>query len=126
MLISKAPFRVSFFGGGTDHPEYFSKKKSVVMSTAIDKYCYIFINNLRPFFDHKYQINWSKIERVNNIKDITHPSVRNSLIYKSFLDGLSVTHVGDLPGFSGMGSSSSFSVALLLSLIHISEPTRPY
>lgn len=113
MLISKAPYRVSFFGGGTDHPEYFSRKKSVILSTTIDKYCYIFLNDLRPFFDHKYQINWSKIERINDVQEITHPSVRNSLIYKSFKDGLSVSHVGDLPGFSGMGSSSSFCVALL-------------
>ena len=89
------------------------------MSTTIDKYCYLFINKLGPFFDHKYQINWSKIERVNEIEVIKHPSVRHALLHRSITDGLSITHVGDLPGFSGMGSSSAFCVALLNGLSEI-------
>ena len=113
MIISRTPFRISFFGGGTDHLDYFKKRPGTVLSTTINKYCYISISKSPLFSNHNYQISWSKIEKINSIEDIQHPTIRNSIKFLKFNEGLSVFHKGDLPARSGMGSSSAFTVAFL-------------
>lgn len=115
MVITKTPFRISFFGGGTDYPFWYLKEGGAVLSTTIDKYCYITCRTLPPFFENKYRIVWSYIENVSTIAEILHPAVREGL---SFLNmngdmGLEIHHQGDLPARSGMGSSSSFTVGLV-------------
>lgn len=113
MIISKTPFRVSFFGGGSDYPDYFTSFGGSVLATTIDKYCYISCRHLPPFFEHKYRIVYSKIEDVKAIGEITHPAVRGVLKYINWKDGIEIHHDGDLPARSGLGSSSSFTVGLL-------------
>ena len=113
MIISRTPYRISFFGGGTDYPSWYLEHGGQVLSTTIDKYCYLTCRYLPPFFEHKYNIRWSKTERPNNVNDIEHPSIRACLKYLKIDEGLSITHDGDLPARSGMGSSSSFTVGLL-------------
>ncbi len=116
MVISRTPYRISFFGGGTDYPVWFREHGGRVLSTTIDKYCYIFLRELPPFFDHKYAVVWSRIEYVNSIDEIFHPSVRECLRFMGVKQGLSVHHEGDLPARAGVGSSSAFTVGLLNSL----------
>jgi D-glycero-alpha-D-manno-heptose-7-phosphate kinase len=116
MIISKTPFRISFFGGGTDYPVYYNKNKGAVLSTTIDKYCYITLRYLPPFFSHKHRIVYSKVETVNEIKEIMHPAVRASLDFFKINKGVEIHHDGDLPARAGLGSSSSFTVGLLHSL----------
>jgi len=106
---------MSFFGGGTDYNPYFKKYGGSVISTTINKYCYVTLRHLPPFFGHKYQIKWSHVEGVNRIEDIKHPSVRACLQYLGEED-ISLTHDGDLPARSGLGSSSSFTVGMLNAL----------
>ncbi len=113
MIISRTPFRISFFGGGTDYPAWFRENGGVVLATAIDKYCYISCRHLPPFFEHKYRIVYSKIENVQNIADIKHPAVRAALDWLHCEDGLEIHHDGDLPARSGLGSSSAFTVGLI-------------
>lgn len=113
MIISRTPYRISFFGGGTDYPDWYRKHGGAVLATAIDKYCYITSRFRPPFFDNKYRIVWSKIENCNVIDEIAHPSVREILRYLKMERGVEIHHVGDLPARSGMGSSSSFTVGLL-------------
>jgi len=126
MIISKTPFRISFFGGGTDYPQWYKEHGGVVLSTTIDKYCYISCRYLPPFFDHKYRIVYSNIESVKDVEDIQHPSVKAVLGYMKCHKGLEIHHDGDLPARSGLGSSSSFTVGLLHTLFalkgrHISK-----
>ncbi len=116
MIISKTPFRISFFGGGTDYPPWFESHGGKVLSTTIDKYCYITCRYLPPFFKHKYRIAYSAVEQVHAIKDIKHPAVRAVLDCMSCDQGLEIHHDADLPARSGLGSSSSFTVGLLNSL----------
>ena len=117
MIISRTPFRVSFFGGGTDYPGWFAENKGAVLATTIDKYCYITARYLPPFFDHKSRISYSVIEHIkNNIDQIDHPSVREVLRYLNIHEGIEIHHDGDLPARTGLGSSSSFTVGLLNSL----------
>ena len=116
MIISKTPFRLSFFGGGSDYPAWFGKHDGAVLSTSIDKYCYISCRYLPPFFDHKFRIVYSNIENVVQIPDIKHPAVRAVLNYMHCAKGLEIHHDGDLPARSGLGSSSSFTVGLLHAL----------
>ena len=116
MIITRAPFRVSFFGGGTDYPAWYMKNGGKVLATTIDKYCYISVRELPPFFDHKYRIVYSKIESVQKIDEIVHPSVKAVLNYHSCSQGLEIHHDGDLPARSGLGSSSSFTVGLVHAL----------
>ena len=116
MIISKTPFRISFFGGGTDYPVWYRENQGAVLSTAIDKYCYITIRYLPPFFPHKHRIVYSKIEMVNDINEILHPAVRATLKFVNIDKGVEVHHDGDLPAKTGLGSSSSFTVGLLNSL----------
>ena len=116
MIISKTPFRISFFGGGTDYPVWYRENQGAVLSTAIDKYCYITIRYLPPFFPHKHRIVYSKIEMVNDINEILHPAVRATLQFLNIDKGIEIHHDGDLPAKTGLGSSSSFTVGLLKSL----------
>lgn len=113
MIISRTPFRVSFFGGGTDYPKWFQEHGGVVLSTSIDKYCYITCRYLPQFFEHNYRIVYSKIENVRSIDEIVHPAVRAVLGYYHCEKGLEIHHDGDLPARSGLGSSSSFTVGLI-------------
>ncbi|MCL1829694.1 MAG: kinase, partial [Oscillospiraceae bacterium] len=106
----------SFFGGGTDYPAWFTENEGRVLSASIDKYCYITCRSLPPFFDHDIRVAWSKIENVGSIDDIFHPAVREGLRFMGISRGISVTHEGDLPARTGLGSSSAFMVGLLHAL----------
>jgi D-glycero-alpha-D-manno-heptose-7-phosphate kinase len=113
MIITKTPYRVSFFGGGTDYPEWFEDNGGAVISTSIQHYCYIHGRYLPSFFDYKYRLVWSKIENVSHIDDIEHPVIREALRWKGEGLGMEIHHHGDLPARSGLGSSSSFSVGII-------------
>ena len=117
MIITRTPFRISFFGGGTDYPAWYKKNGGSVLSTSIDKYCYITCRPLPPFFDYKFRIAYSKLETAKHTRNIDHPSVRESL---KFMDmeksGISISYDADLPARSGLGSSSAFTVGLLNAL----------
>ena len=115
MIISRTPYRVSFFGGGTDYPQWYIKEDGAVLSTTIDKYCYITCRVLPPFYEVKYRVIWSHIENVSTISEILHPAVREGLKHLEIdgeFGGLEIHHQGDLPARAGMGSSSSFAVGL--------------
>lgn len=113
MIISRTPFRISFFGGGTDYPAWFRQNGGVVLATTIDKYCYISCRYLPQFFEHKYRIVYSRIENVREISEIEHPAARAVLGWMKCDQGLEIHHDGDLPARSGLGSSSSFTVGLI-------------
>ena len=113
MIITKTPFRLSFFGGGTDYPEHYLENGGAVLGTSINKYCYISCRILPPFFEHKYRIAYSVIENSKTISEIQHPAVRGVLNYLKFNTGLEIHHDGDLPARSGLGSSSAFTAGLL-------------
>ena len=112
MIITKTPFRMSFFGGGTDVEEYFKENGGAVISTTIDKYCYVNVRKLPPFFDYSIELSYSKIERINSIKEIEHPAIRNAMKMTK-TDGIRLTYEADLPARSGLGTSSSFAVGML-------------
>jgi len=118
MITTRTPYRVSFFGGGTDYPTWYLKEGGAVLSTTIDKYCYISARYLPPFFNIRHRIVWSHIETVNAINEILHPAVREGLKMLGFDDttGLEIHHQGDLPARTGIGSSSTFSVGLIRAL----------
>jgi len=116
MIISRTPFRVSLFGGGSDYPKWSSEHGGAVLGCAIDKYCYISVRRLPPFFEHKHRIVYSKIETVNCVKEIEHPAVKHVLSEMDVETGLEIHHDGDLPARTGLGSSSSFTVGLLHAL----------
>jgi D-glycero-alpha-D-manno-heptose-7-phosphate kinase len=113
MIISKTPYRISFFGGGSDYPEWYNKFGGQVISSTINKYLYISCRELPDFFNHKYRIVYSKVEEVKKIKNIKHKVVKFALINKKIKNNLEIHYDGDLPSRSGMGSSSSFIVGLL-------------
>ncbi|MBI5418814.1 MAG: kinase [Deltaproteobacteria bacterium] len=113
MIISRTPYRISFFGGGTDYPTWFRKHGGAVLATTINKYCYITCRYLPPFFEHRLRVVYSKIESCRNYEEITHPAVREVLRFLEFDRGVEIHHDGDLPARSGMGSSSAFTVGLL-------------
>ena len=113
MIITKTPYRISFFGGGSDYPQWYKKFGGSVLSTTIDKFIYISCRQLPPFFDHKYRVVWSKIENVKKIEQIQHLTVKKLLQQNKIKSGLEIHYDGDLPARSGMGSSSSFSVGLM-------------
>jgi D-glycero-alpha-D-manno-heptose-7-phosphate kinase len=117
MIISRTPHRISFFGGGTDYPSYYRENGGKVIGAAIDKYCYLNVRKLPPFFDHKHRIVYSKSENVNSLDEIQHPSVRATLKYLNVDYGISIHHDGDIPARSGMGSSSAFTAGLLNSML---------
>lgn len=116
MIVSRTPFRISFFGGGSDYPNYYLENGGKVLGVAINKYCYLNVRKLPPFFSHKHKIVYSKIEVINTLDEIIHPSVRETMKYLNIDSGVSIHHDGDIPARSGMGSSSSFTVGLLNSL----------
>lgn len=113
MIISKTPYRISFFGGGSDYPEWYNQFGGEVISSTINKYLYISCRELPDFFNHKYRIVYSRVEEVRRITDIKHNVVRSALIKKKIKNNLEIHYDGDLPSRSGMGSSSSFVVGLL-------------
>lgn len=113
MVITQAPFRMSFFGGGTDFPAFYEEHGGKVISTTINKYCYVHVRHLPPFFDYTNEISYSKRERVNSVEEIQHPAIREAM---KFLDmrELTLTYDADLPARSGLGTSSAFAVAMLM------------
>lgn len=112
MIITKTPFRMSFFGGGTDMEEYFRENKGAVISTTIDKFCYVNVRHLPPFFDYSTELSYSKTERVKNIEEIEHPAIKNAMKMLDMHD-IRLTYEADLPARSGLGTSSSFAVGML-------------
>lgn len=116
MIITRTPFRISFFGGGTDYPVYYEKYGGAVLSTTINKYCFITCRYLPPFFEHKYLVRYSKREVPQTIDEIQHPSVRECLKFLGINKGIDLVHTGDIPAMSGIGSSSAFTVGLLNTL----------
>lgn len=113
MIISRTPYRISFFGGGTDYPSWYQVHGGAVLAAAIDKYCYLTCRYLPPFFEHRSRIVYSKIESCQSHDEIAHPSVREVLRHLKISRGVEIHHDGDLPARSGMGSSSAFTVGLL-------------
>ncbi len=116
MIISRAPFRVSFFGGGTDYPAWYREHGGAVLSASIDKYCYITCRYLPPYHDFKYLIRYYKREETQTVEDIQHPSVRCCLQFMGLDRGVDIVHHADIPARSGLGSSSTFTVGLLHAL----------
>lgn len=116
MIISRTPFRISFFGGGTDYPAWYEKNGGAVLATTVDKYCYISCRYLPPFFAHKSRVAYSKIEDVHSNEEIEHSSIRETLKFLNIQEGVEIHHDGDLPARTGLGSSSSFTVGLLHAL----------
>ncbi|MCS7045873.1 MAG: hypothetical protein NZO58_05915 [Gemmataceae bacterium] len=116
MIICRTPFRISFFGGGTDYPAWYRRHGGAVLAATIDKYCWLTCRHLPPFFDHKFRVVYRKIETAASAAEIEHPVVRAVLQELNFDRGLELHHDGDLPARSGMGSSSAFTVGLLHAL----------
>lgn len=127
MVISRTPFRISFFGGGTDYPSWYRAHGGQVLATTIDKYCYLTCRYLPPFFEHKISIAYSKIENCKSVDEISHPAVRTILKHLGIERGVAIKHDADLPARSGMGSSSSFTVGLLhaLQALQGRMPSKP-
>ena len=116
MILSRTPFRISFFGGGTDYPAWYRQHGGAVLATSIDKYCYLTCRHLPPFFEHKHRLVYSYIEMVGSLDDIKHPAAREVLRFMNVTSGVEIHHDGDLPARSGMGTSSAFTVGLLQAL----------
>ena len=112
MIITKTPFRMSFFGGGTDMKEFFTKYGGAVLSTTFDKYCYVNVRHLPRFFDYSTELCYSRTERVTSIEDIRHPAIRNAMKMLDMHE-IRLTYEADLPARSGLGTSSSFVVGML-------------
>ncbi len=112
MIITRTPFRMSFFGGGTDMPEFFNEHGGSVISTTFDKYCYVTARHLPRFFDYSTELVYSKIERVSDPSDLEHPAVRNAMQMLDMRE-MRIVYEADLPARSGLGTSSSFAVGML-------------
>lgn len=112
MIITQTPFRMSFFGGGTDFPGFYKEHGGAVISTTFDKYCYVNVRHLPRFFDYATELSYSKIERVKHVDEIQHPAVREAMKYLDMHE-LRLTYEADLPARSGLGTSSSFAVGML-------------
>jgi len=123
MIITKTPYRVSFFGGGTDFPLWFREHGGRVISTSINKYCYITCRRKPAFFPHKHRFVYSEIEDVNEISATRHPAIKGVLQWMQWTDGLEIHHDGDLPARSGLGSSSAFTVGLLQAMHRLQYTT---
>ena len=123
MIISRTPFRVSFFGGGSDYPRWFQEHGGSVLAATIDKYCYISVRKLPPFFDHRFRVVYSVVENVREVREIAHPAVRAVLEWMQVDTGLEIHHDGDLPARAGLGSSSAFTVGFL-NAMHALEGRR--
>ena len=113
MIISRTPFRMSLFGGGTDYPDWYLENSGIVLGATIDKYCYLNVRYLPPFFKHKHRVVWSEIELVNNTEEIRHPAVKAILEDMKFIRGLEISYNADLPARSGLGSSSASTSAII-------------
>lgn len=116
MIIARTPFRISFFGGGTDFPEFYETHGGAVLCTTINKYCYLSVHNLGQFFHYKFRASYAKTEAVMDPADFQHPLIRECLLHVKTTQGLEISHVSDLPGRTGLGTSSSFTVGLLTAL----------
>ena len=116
MIISRTPFRVSFFGGGTDFPSFYEQHGGVVLSTTINRYCYISLHKLSPFFKHRFRASYARTESVLKPEEFEHPLIRECLLHHRTPFGLEISHISDLPGRTGLGSSSAFTVGLLHAL----------
>ncbi len=112
MIITKTPFRMSFFGGGTDMQDFFTENKGAVLSTTFDKYCYVNVRHLPRFFDYSTELSYAKTERVTDIEDIKHPAIRNAMKMLDMHE-IRLSYEADLPARSGLGTSSSFAVGML-------------
>lgn len=112
MIITQTPFRMSFFGGGTDMESFFIKHGGAVLSTTFDKYCYVNVRHLPRFFDYSTELSYSRTERVTSIDDIEHPAIRNAMKMLDMHE-IRLTYEADLPARSGLGTSSSFAVGML-------------
>ena len=112
MIITKTPFRMSFFGGGTDLESFFREYGGAVLSTTFDKYCYVNVRHLPRFFDYSTELSYSKTERVTNVEQIQHPAIRNAMKMLDMYE-IRLTYEADLPARSGLGTSSSFAVGML-------------
>ena len=124
MIITRTPMRISFFGGGTDYPVWYREHGGAVLSTTIDKSCYITTRWLPPFFEYHSRISYSKVENVSSNNQIEHPSVRACLEHMGIDGGVEVHHVADLPARTGLGTSSAFTVGFLLSLYALKNQMR--
>jgi D-glycero-alpha-D-manno-heptose-7-phosphate kinase len=124
MIITSTPLRISFFGGGTDYPVWYREHGGAVLSTTIDKCCYITTRRLPPFFEYHSRISYSRVENVRCNEAIEHPSVRECLRFMGISDGVEIHHVADLPARTGLGTSSAFTVGLLLGLYALQDKMR--
>lgn len=116
MIISRTPYRISFFGGGTDYPAWYRRHGGAVLAATINKYCYLTCRYLPPFFEHRTRVVYSQMEMVQSVNELVHPAARETLRFLKMERGVEIHHDGDLPGRSGMGSSSAFTVGLLHAL----------
>ncbi|MCX6994387.1 MAG: kinase [Chlamydiae bacterium] len=116
MIISRTPVRISFFGGGTDYPDFYNRHQGAVLGTTINQYVYVSVNTLSDFFDHKIRIGYSRTELVKTAEEIEHPSIRECLKHKKMPGNLDIHIFSDLPARTGLGSSSSFTVGFLNAL----------
>jgi D-glycero-alpha-D-manno-heptose-7-phosphate kinase len=124
MIITRTPLRISFFGGGTDYPVWYREHGGAVLATTIDKSCYITTRWLPPFFEYHSRISYTKVENVSSNTEIQHPSVRACLEFMGIADGVEIHHIADLPARTGLGTSSAFTVGLLLSLYALKDQMR--
>ncbi|MCF7837663.1 MAG: kinase [Candidatus Marinimicrobia bacterium] len=116
MIIARTPFRISLFGGGTDFPDFFRTHGGAVLAGAINKYCYLSVHRLTPFFKHRFRASYSITESVLEPEAFQHPLIRETLLEIGQREGIEIAHVADLPGQTGLGSSSAFTVGLLHAL----------
>lgn len=112
MVITQTPLRMSFFGGGTDFPKFYREHGGAVISSTIDKYCYVTVRHLPAFFDYRTQLTYGKIERVDSVEEIEHPSIREAMKYMDIKD-IRLVYEADLPARTGLASSSAFAVGML-------------
>ena len=123
MIITRTPYRISFFGGGTDYPVWWKENGGAVLATTINRYCYITCTPRLPFYDFKYLVSWSENETVNKIDEIIHPSVRECLRFLKIDHGIDIRTAGELPARAGLGASSAFTVGLLHALYRLRGTT---
>ncbi|MEI7437907.1 MAG: kinase [bacterium] len=116
MIISRTPFRVSFFGGGTDYPEFYREHGGAVLCSTIDQYCYLSIHAISQFFQYRFRASYAKTELVQDPREFKHPLIRECLLHLDMRETLEIAHVSDLPARTGLGTSSSFTVGLLHAL----------
>lgn len=123
MIVSRTPVRMSFFGGGTDFPEFFNEYSGSVISTTFDKYCYVNVRHLPELFEYKSYLAYAQIEKVNSVDEIKHPAIRNAMEWLK-LERIAMNYDADLPAKTGLGTSSAFSVGLLNALYTMQGITK--